>query len=252
MMNLSAVYTIWLRELKRYIRSKSTIFGQLIQNFFWFIVFGFGLGAVVVIPGTSNYIVFLGPGIVGVTLLFPSVFSGASVVYDKQFGFLKEVLVAPVPRSSIMLGKTLGGATTSTMQAFVLLLLTSVLGVPIFSNPWIIPISFCILFITANGFVALGVSVATMMKDPQGFQFLMNFLVIPLFLLSGAFFPVKGLPNWLEILVAIDPLAYCIESIRYLVSGSSGFPITTSITVLFGFMVGTILIGSILFRRMEI
>ena len=251
-MNLEAIYIIWLRELKRYTRARSNIVGSLAQNFFWLAIFGFGLGASVVIPGMDNYIIFLAPGIVGMTLLFSSIFSGIGVVWDKQFGFLKEVLVAPVPRSSIMLGKTLGGASTATFQAFIMLLLAGLIGVPIFANPVGIGIAVIIMFITACGFVALGVAIASTMKDPHGFQLIINFIVMPLFLLSGAFFPVTNLPNWLQILVLFDPLTYCVDGLRNTVIGVSAFPLTTSITVLIGFMIATVLFGSFLFRKTQI
>ncbi len=251
-MNLDAIYVIWLRELKRYTRARSNIVGSLAQNFFWLAIFGFGLGASVVIPGLDNYIIFLAPGIVGMTLLFSSIFSGIGVVWDKQFGFLKEILVAPVPRSSIMLGKTLGGATTATFQSFIMLLLAGLVGVPIFANPVGIGIAVVIMFITACGFVALGVAIASTMKDPHGFQLIMNFIVMPLFLLSGAFFPVTNLPSWLQILVLFDPLTYCVDGLRATVIGVSAFPLSTTITVLFGFMIATVLFGSFLFRKTQI
>jgi ABC-2 type transport system permease protein len=253
-MNFEAIYIIWLRELKRYFRARSNIVGSLAQNFFWLAIFGFGLGASVMIPGTGNYIIFLAPGIVGMTLLFSSIFSGIGVVWDKQFGFLKEVLVAPVPRSSIMLGKTLGGATTATLQAFIMLLLAGLLGVPIFTNPVGILIALGLMLITACGFVALGVAIASTMKDPHGFQLIMNFIVMPLFLLSGAFFPVTNLPNWLHIIVLFDPLTYAVDGLRKAVIGSAAatFPFTITVPVLVGFMAATVLFGSLLFRKMQI
>lgn len=253
-MNFEAIYIIWLRELKRYIRARSNIVGSLAQNFFWLAIFGFGLGASIAIPGVGNYIIFLAPGIVGMTLLFSSIFSGIGVVWDKQFGFLKEILVAPVPRSSIMLGKTLGGATTATLQAFIMLLLAGLLGVPIFTNPVGILIALGLMLITACGFVALGVAIASTMKDPHGFQLIMNFIVMPLFLLSGAFFPVTNLPNWLHIIVLFDPLTYAVDGLRNAVIGSAAaaFPFTITVPVLVGFMVATVLFGSFLFRKTQI
>jgi ABC-2 type transport system permease protein len=253
-MNFEAIYIIWLRELKRYFRAKSNIIGSIAQNFFWLAIFGFGLGASVMIQGTGNYIIFLAPGIVGMTLLFSSIFSGIGVVWDKQFGFLKEILVAPVPRSSIMLGKTLGGATTATVQAFIMLLLAGLLGVPIFTNPIGILIALGLMLITACGFVALGVAIASTMKDPHGFQLIMNFIVMPLFLLSGAFFPVTNLPSWLHIIVLLDPLTYAVDGLRNAVIGSAlaAFPFTVTVPVLVGFMVATVLLGSFLFRKTQI
>lgn len=253
-MNFEAIYIIWLRELKRYIRARSNIVGSLAQNFFWLAIFGFGLGASIAIPGVGNYIIFLAPGIVGMTLLFSSIFSGIGVVWDKQFGFLKEILVAPVPRSSIMLGKTLGGATTATLQAFIMLLLAGLLGVPIFTNPVGILIALGLMLITACGFVAMGVAIASTMKDPHGFQLIMNFIVMPLFLLSGAFFPVTNLPNWLHIIVLFDPLTYAVDGLRNAVIGSAAaaFPFTITVPVLVGFMVATVLFGSFLFRKTQI
>lgn len=251
-MNLGAIYTLWLRELIRFFRSKSNIFGSIAQNFFWFIIFGFGLGSSVRIQGADNYLMFLAPGIVGMTLLFRSVYAGVRVVWDKQFGFLKEILVSPVPRSSIMLGETLGGATTATILAVIMFLLTGLLGVPIFRDPICILLSLVIMIITACGFVSLGLCIASLMKDPHGFQMVMNIVIMPLFLLSGAFFPVTNLPIWLQPIVLVDPLTYCVDALRYTMIGSSAFALTTSLTVLAGFMAGTLLFGSYLFRKTKL
>jgi ABC-2 type transport system permease protein len=248
-MNPQAIYTLWLRELKRFFRAKSRIIGGITQSFFFLAIVGVGLNNVVNIPGFS-YTTFMAPGIVAMSIMFPSVFAGVSVLWDKQFGFLKEILVAPVSRMSIMLGKALGGATTSLIQGTIMLVAVVLMGVMPFSIYGVL-MGFVIMIITAVSFVSLGLAMASKMDDPQGFQLIMNFLVLPMFMLSGAFFPIENLPAPLMALVSINPLTYTVDAMRNVFLGSSTYPLIISMGILTFFCVLMLSLGAYFFKRIK-
>jgi ABC-2 type transport system permease protein len=219
------------------------------QAVFFLGILGVGMNNLINIPGTS-YITFMAPGIVAMTILFPSIISGVSVLWDKQFGFLKEILVAPVSRLSIMLGKALGGATTSMLQGLVMLFAVLALGIIPFS--WYgFGVSLLLMGITSIAFVSLGLAVASRMGDPHGFQIIMNFLILPMFMLSGAFFPIDNLPVPLMLFVSIDPLTYTVDGMRNVFLGVSTYSLILSLGVLSIFCVVMLLLGAFLFNRMK-
>lgn len=251
----SDTYTVWLREMIRYIRTRSRIVSSLAQPLLFLVIFGSGFSSSFRFPGLgTNYVNFLAPGIVMMTVLFTSIFSGMSVIFDKEFGFLKEILVAPVSRTSIVLGKSLGGTTTGIIQGTIILGLSTLIGVKFTSG---LPLGVSVLlalltlFLIGMGFVGLGIAVASRIESMEGFQMISNFLVLPIFFLSGAFFPVNNLPEWMTVLVRINPLAYGVDSMRFVVTGINEFPIMTDIAVMFGFFVVMMLAGAVLFRRIQ-
>ncbi|WP_370572213.1 ABC transporter permease [Methanomethylovorans sp.] len=249
---MDIVYTIWLRNVKRYLRSKSRIVGSLGMPVFFLLVLGFGLNSVVSLPGMSHgYIGFIIPGIISMSVLFTSVFSGIQIIWDKQFGFLKETLVAPVSRMEIMLGQTVGGATTSLTQGIIILVISLFLGLKITNIPGF---AIAILFMVLIGlsFTAFGIAIASRMEDMHGFQLIMNFVVFPIFGLSGALFPIDSLPSWLRTLTMLDPLTYGVEGIRYGLLGTSQIDPTLSFVVLTGFTAFMIIFGAYLFRKISI
>ncbi|MEZ5333785.1 MAG: ABC transporter permease [Methanolobus sp.] len=218
---MDIVYTIWLRNVKRYVRSKSRMVGSLGMPVFLLLVLGFGLNSVVMFPGMEQgYIGFIMPGIISMSVLFTSVFAGIQIIWDKQFGFLKETLVAPVSRLEIMLGQTFGGATTAVIQGLIILVLSLFIGLKITSIPGFIT---AILFMLLIGisFTAFGIAIASRMEDMHGFQLIMNFVIFPIFGLSGALFPIDSLPSWVKSLTLLDPLTYGVEGIRYGLLGTS-------------------------------
>ncbi len=166
-------------------------FGSLAQPLLFLVALGYGLGPVFQQAGQGNYIQFLVPGIIGMTIIFSSVFSGIEIIWDKQFGFLKETLVAPVSRFNIMIGRTLGGATTSTMQGLIVFLISMLIGFKI-PHVWLLLPVILMMLLVALLFTALGTLIATKLDDMQGFQLIINFLVMPLFFLSGSIFPLSG------------------------------------------------------------
>jgi ABC-2 type transport system permease protein len=226
---MNAIYILWLRQLKRYFRSKSRIVGSLGQPILFLVALGFGLGPVFKSAGQGSYIQFLVPGVIGMSIIFTALFSGVEVIWDKQFGFLKETLVAPVSRLNIMIGRTLGGATVAVFQGLIVFLIATLGGFRI-QNPTLIPLALIFMFLIALLFTALGTAIASVLSDMQGFQLIMNFLVMPLFFLSGAIFPLqKGLPTILITIAGIDPLSYGVDGLRDSLSGISHFGISADI-----------------------
>jgi ABC-2 type transport system permease protein len=248
---MDIVYAIWLRNMKRYVRSKSRIIGSISMPLFFLLFLGFGLNSVVTLPGIGgNYIVFLIPGIVAMSVLFTSVFSGIQIIWDKQFGFLKETLVAPVSRLEIMLGQTLGGATTAVLQGFMILILSLFIGLHV-SNPagFLVALGFMILI--GISFTAFGIAIASRMDDMTGFQLIMNFVVFPIFGLSGALFPISSLPSWMAPVTLVDPLTYGVEGIRYGLTGASQVNPLICVAVIGGFTVLMTILGAFLFRKIR-
>lgn len=248
---MDIIYTIWLRNMKRYIRSKSRIIGSISMPLFFLLFLGFGLNSVVQIPGMNeNYIVFLIPGMVAMSVLFTSVFSGIQIIWDKQFGFLKETLVAPVSRLEIMLGQTAGGATTAFIQGVIILVLSVFIGLKSQSITGFF-IAFGFMALIGIAFTAFGIAIASRMEDMTGFQLIMNFVVFPIFGLSGALFPISSLPSYLVPITLIDPLTYGVEGIRYGLTGVSQINPLMSLAVLGGFTIAMTIIGAYLFRTIK-
>lgn len=248
---MDIVYTIWLRNMKRYVRSKSRIIGSVSMPLFLLIFLGFGLNAIVTLPGQGNYIAFLMPGMVAMSVLFTSVFSGITIIWDKQFGFLKETLVAPVTRLEIMIGQTLGGATTAFIQGVIILVLSLFIGLVI-DNPLRFLVAFLFMALIGIAFTAFGIAIASRMEDMHGFQLIMNFLIFPIFALSGAFFPLESLPPVMRGATMLDPLTYGVEGIRYGMTGTSQIDPLACLAVIGGFAVATTVIGAFLFRKIRI
>jgi len=249
-MNLDAVYILWLREIKRFLRSKSRIIGSLAFPSLILIIIGTGLNSVFTM-GTLSYSEFLAPGMIGMVLLFSSISFGIMIIWDRQFGFLKEILVAPISRSSIILGKALGGVTTSMMQALLFLAVCFALGTA-FPGPLKFALLLTVMVLIAVGFVLLGIAFSSRMKDFHGFSLIMNFVVMPVFFLSGAFFPLDRLPGWLKWLVYVDPLTYGVDALRYCMVNTSIFPIGVNLLALAIFAGLTTLAGTLLFSTSQL
>jgi ABC-2 type transport system permease protein len=251
LINVQAVYVIWLRDIKRFIRARSRLIGNIVQPFFFLSILGFGLGSAMFpgIPPQYRFIDFITPGIVAMAVLFSSVFSGVSVLWDKQFGFLQEVLVAPVSRLSIVVGRILGGATTALVQGFVILAIALILGVRI--SPFGVAGGITFMLLLAFSAVGFGLIVASQMEDFHGFQLVMNLIIFPLFFLSSALFPLEGLPYWLKMIAYLNPLTYGVDGLRHSLVGFSSIPVWIDLSVLLTFCMLMVSIGSYLFGRSE-
>jgi len=224
--SLRAIYIIWYRDILRYWRDRWRLVASLAQPLLFLVVFGSGLssslgsGGVFGSRGGLSYIQFVFPGIIGMSILFTAIFGAMSIVWDREFGFLKEVLVAPIDRWAVAIGKALGGTTQAMIQGLILLVLAPLVGVKLslLTILAIVPLAAVLAF----GLSAFGVMLASMMKSLQGFQVVMNFLMMPMFFLSGALFPLTNLPSWMTFLTRIDPASYGIDPLRRVVLSNSG------------------------------
>jgi len=248
---MTTIYILWLRQIKRYFRSRSRIIGSLGQPLLFLVALGFGFGPIYQKAGGGNYIQFLAPGIISMSILFTAVFSGIEVIWDRQFGFLKETLVAPVSRFEIMIGRTLGGATVATIQGFIVFLISFFVGFRI-NNPLSLITAFIFMFLIALLFTALGTAIASILSDMQGFQLIVNFLIMPLFFLSGALFPLAGLPKIIGVVASLNPLSYGIDGLRGAFSNSAHFGILPDFLILSSIVFILIGIGSYLFSKIQI
>lgn len=246
---ISTIYTLWLREMKKFIRNKSRLVGSMAFPVLFLVVLGTGFSGFFQYRGGVSYVEFIGPGIIGMTLLFSSMFGGLSVLWDRQFGFLKEILVAPVSRISIMAGKTVGTVTTSMIKGCLLLAALAIAGlvrVDLFG----ILAALVFMFVISAAFVAIGIAAAALMHDPHGFQLIMNFLIMPVFFLSGALFPLEGIPEWLSVLTRMNPLTYGIDGMRFALGGPYQFSPLLDLAILAVFSFVATLVGAFLFERM--
>jgi ABC-2 type transport system permease protein len=252
MINKTAVYVLWVREMKRFWRAKSRIVGALAMPLFFlaFLGLGFRKMAIPGVDGEVGYIRFLVPGIIGMSILFSSTFGGLSVLWDREFGFLKEIMVAPVSRVSIVLGRIAGGATTALIQAILILGISYIMGFKIINFSSIfLAIAFMILI--AITFLGLGLIFASKMRDMQGFSIVMNFVIFPLFFLSGALYPLENFPVWLRYISKIDPLTYGVDGLRAALIGVSSFSIISNFIYMVIFSLVMILLGAYFFEKSE-
>ncbi len=248
---MSAIYILWLREIKRYLRSRPQIVASLGQPLLYLLALGFGLGPVFQKAGNGSYLQFVAPGVIGMTVLFSSVFSGIALLWDRQFGFLKETLVAPVPRIRIMIGRTLGGATVALIQGTLVVIVCLVAGFrPLHIAR--LPLAYLFMALIAMVFAGLGAAIGSVLQDMQGFQLIMNFLVMPIFFLSGALFPLRNLPAALSAITRIDPLSYGIDGVRGALTGVSVFGFATDAAVLAVVACILLAFGAYLFSKIQI
>lgn len=248
---MGVVYIMWLRQLKRYWRSKARIVGSIAQPLLFLVALNFGFGPIYQKAGGGDYIQFLAPGIIAMTILFTAMFGGIEIIWDRQFGFLKETLVAPVSRLKIMIGRSLGGATVAVLQGFIVLLISLIIGFKP-NNYWYLPLALVFMFLVALLFNALGTAIASKLEDMQGFQLIMNFLIMPIFFISGALFPIDGMPKIIEILAKLNPLTYGVDGLRETLVGVSHLGIGLDLAVMVVVTGIIALIGSYLFSKIEI
>lgn len=248
---MGAIYILWLRELKRYVRSRVQIVVSLAQPCLYLLAFGAGFTPVFKQAGLGSYIQFIAPGIIGMTVLFSSVFNGIAMLWDRQFGFLKETLVAPVSRLEIMIGRTLGGATVAMIQGTIVMLICLLFGFR--PHSWAaLPFAFVFVFLVAMLFSALGTAVGSVLKDMQGFQLVMNFIVMPIYFLSGALYPLKNLGKAMTIVTHLDPLSYGVDGLRGALIQQWQFSPTIDAAVLIAVACGLLGLGAYLFSKIEV
>lgn len=249
-MNIRVIYILWLRQIKRFFRAKSRIVGAVGQPLLFLIALGYGIGSVYAKAGQGSYINFLVPGIMAQTVLFSAMFYGAMIMFDKQFGFLKETLVAPVSRTSIMLGGALGGATTAVLQGLIVFIISLALGFR--PEHWLlVPLTIVILSLLSVAIASFSSGIGSFVQDMQGFQAINQFLVFPLYFLSGALYPLQHVPNWLRIVAELNPMSYAVDAMRDTLIGQTHFGLLKDLIVLSITVVVPVAFGAYRFRHIE-
>lgn len=237
--------------MKRYFRSRSRIFGAIGQPLLFLLALGYGLGAVYERAGEGDYLRFLVPGIIVQTLLFSGVFWGIQILFDKRFGFLKEMLVAPVSRTRILLGNALGGTTISLMQAVLVFVISFGLGFRI--EDWsLVPVALLMMVVLSLTLTSFGAAIASMVEDFQGFQVINNFLIFPLFFLSSALYPLTDVPYFLKVVSAVNPLTYAVDGLRWALIGESHFDIWVNLAVMAATLIVCVAFAVNRFKRIQV
>jgi len=245
---LKGIYAVWYREFKVFTREKSRVISALFLPLFWYFIFGGGVGTISNVPG--NYRHFIFPGFLAMTIIFTALFNGAYIVWDKKIDFLKEVLIAPPSRTTIFIGKMVGGMTDALLQSYILLFIGIFLGVPLTVKSIIL--SMGMLFILAMGLVSMGLIIGSFLESLEGFGLISSFVIYPLFLLSGALYPLDKLPPWMKILTHLDPATYAVDGLRQIIIGVSSMPLIFDIAVVLGFDALLIVVGTWAFGKLKL
>jgi ABC-2 type transport system permease protein len=242
-----AIYGIWLRDVKRFLRVKSQLLGSLVRPILWLLIMGAGLRPIVNQVQGVDYIQFIFGGVVSMTLLFAAMQSAISIVWDREFGYLKEILVAPIPRLSVVVGKALSGSTTATMQGILSLIFIPVIGIHF--ALWKLPLLVLCMLLISFSIASLGIAIAGKMSSFEGFGTISNFLLMPMYFLSGAVYPVSTVPVWLKPLIYVNPLTYGVDLMRNLLVGIHQFAAWVDIGILLLFSLLMISFAIPLFKR---
>jgi ABC-2 type transport system permease protein len=251
MTEMRGIATLWLREVKRYLRDRARIISSFFQPLLWLFIFGSGIRFSGVISGDLTYQQYIFPGIIGQTLLFTSMFMGISVIWDREFGFLKEILVAPISRFSVFLGKMLGDSTDAVIQGIIVFVLGLLLGMKLDVIVFLeaLPVMILITF----GLVSIGLTVASFIESLESFGVIQSFINLPLFFLSGALFPIRGdIPTWLQVAANVNPLTYGVDALRTIILGNAWeplHPLLYNLAVVCSFDLIMILVGTLAFSR---
>jgi ABC-2 type transport system permease protein len=247
---MRVMYILWLRQVKRFFRAKSRMIGAVGQPLLFLLALGYGLGSVYQRAGQGNYMEFLVPGVMAQTVLFSAMFYGAMIMFDKQFGFLKETLVAPVSRTKIMLGGALGGATTAVIQGLLVFIISFALGFR--PSHWLlVPVTVVILSLLSVAIACFSSGIGSFVEDMQGFQAINQFLVFPLYFLSGALYPLDHVPTWLRIVAEFNPMSYAVDAMRDTLIGQTHFGLAKDFVVLLATVLVLVAFGAYRFRHIE-
>lgn len=230
-MDLDVIWTLWLRQIRRYFRSGSRIIGTLGQPVLLLLALGYGIGAIYRRAGEGNYLQFLVPGIVTQTVLLSGIFWGIIILQDKRFGFLSELLVAPVSRLKILIGSALGGATICVFQGILVFVMATIFGFR--PHNWLtVPFALLILIAMCIALACFGAGLASSVDDFQGFQGINNLIVMPAFFLSSALYPLNHIPKFLKIISTINPISYMVDALRTILSNQTHFGLAKDLTVM--------------------
>lgn len=254
MFSYKAIYVIVLREFKRFFRQRIRLIVTIARPLIWLIIVGSGFSKIINVPGEISYKQFILPGIVGMTILFSSIFSTITVVWDREFGFLREMLVAPISRATIVTGKLLSGTALSLFQGVVLILLAPFFGIYVSALQFVW--MFFLMAIVSLSITALGLFIASFLKSLEGFNIIMNFVVLPMFFLSGALYPLGTLPAYLHIFTFVNPLSYGIDAFKHVLFHETGpliaeLSFTLDILAIIVFSMIMVILASYSFERRE-
>lgn len=246
---LSQVYAIWLREFKVFLRERSRLVASTFTPLLWLFVIGSGFGSTTAYT-ELDYQTFIFPGIVCMSVIFSSVFYGSYIIWDRKFDFLKSVMVAPVDRGIVFTGKTFGGMTNSLIQAFILLIVGALIGIQFTAISLLQTVA--VVLLLSFALTSLGLALGSYMHSLEGFQMIVSFVVMPLFFLSGALFPLDNLPEWLSFLTMLDPATYAVDALRNTILGIRGsYTFEVDIGILTLFTTGLGAFGVYSFGRMK-
>ncbi|MBM5804598.1 MAG: hypothetical protein FJZ49_00765 [Candidatus Verstraetearchaeota archaeon] len=248
MSELTGLYALWYREVKVFLRERSRIISSVVNPLIWLVAFGGGLGSAISFGGTG-YQTFIFPGVLMMTVLFTSIFFGLYIVWDKKLDFFKEVMVAPLSRTTLFVGKMLGGCTDALIQGSILLVLGIFFGIQYTVYAVVILVLF--LLFVAIGITSIGLAIGSQMSSFEGFGLIQSFVVMPLFFLSGALYPLSGLPDWLMIVVRANPLTYIVDGMRGALLGIYNFPLVEDVVVSLAFVAVMVGVGTLAFKRMS-
>jgi len=245
------LYILWLRQVKRFLRSGLRIMLGIVQPLVYMLALGYGLNSVFASSGNGSYLQFIVPGIIVQTIMFTSMFWGANIIWDKQFGFLKEMLVAPVSRLMIMMGSALGGMTISLMQGITLFIIAALFG--FHPHNWLyVPFTFLFMALLSSSIVGFSAGIGAVMDDMNGFVAVNNFLLIPLFFLSSALFPLDKVPAAMKVIASLNPISYAVDAIRFTLIDQTHFGILTDFAVMCLTAVALICFGAYRFRKIQV
>ena len=248
---IEVVYALWRRDMVKFLRDRRSLVTSMVRPFLWLLAFGFGLRASVRLPGAGgDFVSFLVPGMAAMTVLFSSMFAAISIVWEREFGFLKELLVAPIPRGAIVAAKLAAGSATAMVEAALMLALSPLIGAR-FSIAGALA-ALPLLAVFGMGVNALGIVVAARMRSFEGFGSVVNFVIQPIFFLSGALYPIDGLPHVLRVVVLINPMSYVVDAVRGLCIGPHHFPLALDVAVA---LAAALVFGALAlraFNRMEV
>ncbi len=244
---LTGVYALWYRELKVFLRERSRIISSIVTPLLWIVVFGGGLGSAINIGGVG-YQAYIFPGVIMLSVLFSSIFFGLYIVWDKKVDFFKEVMVAPLSRTTLFVGKMLGGCTDALIQGAILMAVGPLLGIAY--TPLSVLVLTAFILMVAASMSSLGLAVGAQMTSFEGFGLVSSFVVFPLFFLSGALYPLENLPVWLQTLTYGNPLTYVVDGMRGVLLGVNHFPLYIDFGIPLAFMLALIGAGTLSFMRM--
>ncbi|HEY7346669.1 MAG TPA: ABC transporter permease [Ktedonobacterales bacterium] len=249
LLDVEAILMLCERDLVRFFRERTQLYGSLARTVVWLFILGVGLRGSVRAPDNLSYLVFVFPGMMAMAIVFASFQSAISIIFDREFGFLKEILVAPIPRTSIVIGKGLAGALMATLQGTLIFVFAPFVGV--WPAPWAILASMGVMLLTGLGLTGVGILIASRMRSFEGFGTINNFIILPLYFISGAQFPLTNAPRWLQVIALFNPLTYAVDMLRGLLDGYWVYPPALDLGVVVGFAVVILSAATFVFGRQE-